>query len=148
MGTTKKYVFDDSVYQIAAVFRALGHPARLQILQILLTKKSFSCGAIVKLLPLAQSTVSQHLLELKKVHIVSTKQVGKKVIYNLIPENLNFIKDFLTTHINESKKESLDLALLLNKTVNKNKVNKQIANPNLKNENYIFSHLNLKKKNK
>jgi ArsR family transcriptional regulator, arsenate/arsenite/antimonite-responsive transcriptional repressor len=148
MGTTKKLVFDDSIYQTADVFRALGNPARLQILQILLQTKSATCGAIVKQLPLAQSTVSKHLLELKKVHLVAIKVQGKKVIYSLIAENLNFIKDFLTNQINESKKESLELALLLNKTSSKSQIVKRRANPSLKNENYIFSHLILKKEHK
>jgi ArsR family transcriptional regulator, arsenate/arsenite/antimonite-responsive transcriptional repressor len=148
MGTTKKLVFDAVIYQTADVFRALGHPARLQILQILLETKAATCGAIVKQLPLAQSTVSKHLLELKKVHLVSIKIEGKKVIYSLITENLNFIKDFLTFQINESNKDSLELALLLNKTSSRSQIVKRNANPNLKNQNYIFSHLILKKQDK
>jgi ArsR family transcriptional regulator, arsenate/arsenite/antimonite-responsive transcriptional repressor len=148
MGTTKKLVFDDSIYQTADVFRALGNPARLQILQILLATKSSTCGAIVKQLPLAQSTVSKHLLELKKVNLVSIKIQGKKVIYSLIAENLNFVKDFLTNQIYESKKESLEPALLLNKSATKNKVIKRRPNPSLKKENYIFSHLIIKKQDK
>jgi ArsR family transcriptional regulator, arsenate/arsenite/antimonite-responsive transcriptional repressor len=148
MGTTKKLLFDDSIYQTAAIFRALGNPARLQILQILLNKKNCTCGLIVKQLPLAQSTVSKHLLELKKVNLVSIKIDGKKIVYSLIAENLNFIKDFLTDQINESKKESLEMVLLLNRTSSKSQFLKRRANPNLKNENYIFSHLILKKEHK
>jgi ArsR family transcriptional regulator, arsenate/arsenite/antimonite-responsive transcriptional repressor len=148
MGTTKKLVFDDSIYQTANVFKALGNPARLQILQILLEKKSCTCGTIVALLPLAQSTVSKHLLELKKVHIVSIKIDGKKIIYSLINENLNFVKDFLSNHLDESKKEPLEITLKTNKAILLGKSNKRKANPSLKNQNYTFSHLTLKKVDK
>ena len=148
MGTIKKLIFEDSIYQTADVFRALGNPARLQILQLLLESKSATCGTIVKRLPLAQSTVSKHLLELKKVALVSIKTEGKKTIYSLIPENLDYIKNFLSTQIDISKKQSLDVALLLNKSNQKSKSTKLKANSSLKKENYIFSHLNLKKENK
>ena len=143
MGTIKQLVFDASIYQTAAVFRALGNPARLQILQLLLERKSCTCGTIVKELPLAQSTVSKHLLELKKVHLVTIKVVGKKTIYSLISDNLNFVREFLTIHIDESKKSVLELSMITNR--NLTKMSKLKANPALKAENYIFSHLNLKK---
>lgn len=148
MGTIKKLIFDDSIYQTADVFRALGNPARLQILQILLETKTATCGSIVKQLPLAQSTVSKHLLELKKVHLVTVKVQGKKIIYSLIIENLNFIKDFLTFQINESKRDVLEQSLKINKETSKNKNFIRRANPTLKAENYIFSHLILNKEDK
>lgn len=129
MGTTKKLVFQDEVYATAAIFKALGHPARLQILKILLHQKICTCGTIVDELPLAQSTVSKHLLELKKANIVSLKVQGKKTIYSLIEDNLKFTKDFLLEHIDRK-----EIATKPNEAVTKSRrVNKK-----LQKENYIF----------
>jgi ArsR family transcriptional regulator len=127
MGTTKKLVFHDDVYAIADIFKALGHPARLQILKILLDKKRCTCGTIVDELPLAQSTVSKHLLELKKVNLVSLKIQGKKTIYSLIEDNLMFTKDFLLNYISLNTTESVTAP----------KSSKKI-NTKLKTQNYIF----------
>jgi ArsR family transcriptional regulator len=127
MGTTKKLVFHGDVYAIADIFKALGHPARLQILKILLDKKRCTCGTFVDELPLAQSTVSKHLLELKKVNLVSLKIQGKKTIYSLIEDNLMFTKDFLLNYISLNTTESVTAP----------KSSKKI-NTKLKTQNYIF----------
>ena len=148
MGITKKIGFQDNINEIAEIFKALGHPARLQILKILLAKKACTCGTIVDELPLAQSTVSKHLLELKKVNLVSLQTQGKKTIYSLIDENLNFTKEFLTNHINENKKDLLEVNLIKSTGLSKIKRHIRRANPSLKNHNYSFEHLTLKKEDK
>ena len=56
--------------QIAQFAKALGHPARVAIIQLLLKKQTCICGDIVDELPLSQSTVSQHLKELKEAGII------------------------------------------------------------------------------
>ena len=61
--------------------RALAHPARIAILRLLLKKKSCICGSIVKELPLSQSTVSQHLKELKKAGLIKGNIDGVKICY-------------------------------------------------------------------
>lgn len=132
MGTTKKLVFQDDIYTTAEIFKALGHPARLQILKILLNKKRCTCGTIVDELPLAQSTVSKHLLELKKVNLVSLKVQGKKTIYSLIEDNLMFTKDFLLNYISLNTKENTAIVKSIPE-----KAPKKI-NVKLKKENYIF----------
>ena len=66
MGATKSYEFSVKENRLAKYAKALGHPARLSILKLLASKKNCICGDIVDELPLSQSTVSQHLKELKE----------------------------------------------------------------------------------
>ncbi len=70
MGATKTDHFTDRQNQIATLAKALGHPARIAIIEYLLKRKDCICGDIVNELPLAQATVSQHLKELKNAGII------------------------------------------------------------------------------
>ena len=67
--------------QIAMFAKALGHPARVTIINLLLKKQSCICGDIVDELPLSQSTVSQHLKELKEAGIIKGEISGVKTCY-------------------------------------------------------------------
>ena len=67
MGLTKTEGFTKTQIEVAAFAKALGHPARIAILQFLAKQKSCVCVDIVDELPLSQSTVSQHLKALKAV---------------------------------------------------------------------------------
>jgi DNA-binding transcriptional ArsR family regulator len=67
--------------QIARFAKALGHPARVAIISILLKKQSCVCGDIVGELPLSQSTVSQHLKELKEAGFIKGEISGVKTCY-------------------------------------------------------------------
>jgi ArsR family transcriptional regulator len=81
MGLSKTEEFTKSQNEIAALAKALGHPARIAILQFLAEQKSCVCGDIVNELPLSQSTVSQHLKELKKVGLIKGDIEGPSVCY-------------------------------------------------------------------
>lgn len=72
--------------QIAQFAKALGHPARVAIISLLLKKQNCICGDIVDELPLSQSTVSQHLKELKEAGIIKGEISGVKTCY-CIDEN-------------------------------------------------------------
>jgi DNA-binding transcriptional ArsR family regulator len=72
MGVTKTTHFTDNQNAIAILAKALGHPARVAIVEYLLKVDACICGDIVNELPLAQPTVSQHLKELKIVFIKKT----------------------------------------------------------------------------
>ena len=74
---------------LADYSKALSHPVRIKILDILTEKKACICGDIVELLPLAQSTVSQHLKELKKVGLIKGEIEGPKTCYCLDIDKLN-----------------------------------------------------------
>ena len=65
MGTSKSQAFSTAQNKMAMYAKALAHPARIAIMQLLLKQQSCICGSIVNELPLSQSTVSQHLKELK-----------------------------------------------------------------------------------
>jgi len=71
--------------QIAALAKALAHPARLQIIRFLYAKQACFCGDIVKEINLAQATVSQHLKELKKHGIIQGQISGSAVCYCINP---------------------------------------------------------------
>ena len=81
MGTTKAEEFTLKDNKIAAYAKALAHPARVAILQLLIKKQSCICGDIVEELPLSQSTVSQHLKELKEAGLIKGDIEGVKVCY-------------------------------------------------------------------
>lgn len=83
MGLSKTEEFKKPQNEIAALAKALGHPARIAILQFLAEQKSCVCGDIVNELPLSQSTVSQHLKELKKVGLIKGDIEGLSVCYCL-----------------------------------------------------------------
>ena len=67
--------------QIAKFAKAMGHPARVAIISLLLKKSTWICGDIVEELPLSQSTVSQHLKELKAAGIIKGEISGVKTCY-------------------------------------------------------------------
>lgn len=81
MANAKKEVFTSSEQQLAAWAKALAHPARIAILKELSKRKDRICGEIVQVLPLAQSTVSQHLKELKDANLISGTIDGVKSCY-------------------------------------------------------------------
>lgn len=81
MAYTKKEEFGTREQALAAFAKALSHPARITILGILSKKEECICGEIVEDLPLAQSTVSQHLKELKEAGLILGETVGPRSCY-------------------------------------------------------------------
>ncbi|MBK9335530.1 MAG: winged helix-turn-helix transcriptional regulator [Lewinellaceae bacterium] len=81
MAAPKVDVFGPFENEVADLAKALGHPARIAILKALAQRNSCVCGEIVDVLPLAQSTVSQHLKELKSAGLISGTVEGVKSCY-------------------------------------------------------------------
>lgn len=81
MGTTKTDLFTTDQNAIATLAKALGHPARVAILEYLLKVNTCICGDIVNELPLAQATVSQHLKELKNAGWIKGAIEGNAICY-------------------------------------------------------------------
>src|SRR5579864_7498865 len=81
MGASKTEEFTAREIRTAGYAKALAHPARIAILNLLLKKRSCICGDIVDELPLSQSTVSQHLKELKEAGLIKGDIEGVKVCY-------------------------------------------------------------------
>lgn len=81
MGATKTDHFTDDQNAVAALFKAIGHPARVAILDYLNSVDTCICGDIVGELPLAQPTVSQHLKELKNAGLIKGSIEGNAICY-------------------------------------------------------------------
>ena len=106
MGITKSDQFTEHQNNMANILKALAHPARIAIVEYLLSVDACICGDIVNELPLAQPTVSQHLKELKNAGIIKGTIEGKGICYcvneyiiaelmsyfNAINKQLNFKK--------------------------------------------------------
>ncbi len=75
--------------ELAELAKAIGHPVRIQILRILERRTACLCGDIVDELPLAQSTVSQHLKILKEAGFIRGDVDGPRVCYCLDPRTLH-----------------------------------------------------------
>lgn len=86
MGVTKSFEFTAQENRLAKYAKALGHPARVAILELLAKRQSCVCGDIVDELPLSQSTVSQHLKELKEAGLIQGEIDGAKVCYCIDPK--------------------------------------------------------------
>ncbi len=81
MAFSKKEEFTQEEIWLSDLAKAISHPARVSILKILAQMNVCMCGEIVDLLPLSQSTVSQHLKELKRVGLITGEIEGPKVCY-------------------------------------------------------------------
>ena len=93
----KKKPVDNSLAdeEIALIAKALSHPARIQIIRLLVSKKTCIGGDIVDVVGLAQSTVSEHLRILKASGIIIGEITRPRVCYSLNPLRLNHFKDFV-----------------------------------------------------
>lgn len=105
MGVTKTDIFTEDVVRKAGFLKALGHPARLRIIEILLAEKTCICGSLVEELGLAQATISQHLKALKDAGIIQGSIEGTSVCYCLNEPVWNELKA-LFQHLNQPNPNS------------------------------------------
>lgn len=96
MGASKTEHFTTKQNAIANVAKALGHPARVAIIEYLLKVDTCICGDIVNELPLAQATVSQHLKELKNAGIIKGSIEGTAICYCIDEKTLHVLQAFFT----------------------------------------------------
>ena len=101
MVTAKHELFDEALQEQANLFKALSHPARLQILQFLTKSKNCISGDISEELPLSRTTVNQHLTELKEVGLIKGHVEGVKMKYCLDGEKVKEMKNLLTGFLEE-----------------------------------------------
>ncbi len=101
MGLTKTDQFTERQNEIAALAKAIGHPARVAIIEHLLKENSCVCGSIVDALPLAQATVSQHLKELKTAGIIKGNIEGTSICYCINDVVWNKFKGILSALFEE-----------------------------------------------
>ena len=96
MGTTKSDLFTKEQNELAAIAKALAHPARIAILQHLVKSKACICGDLTEELGLAQATVSQHLKELKTAGFIQGTVEGTSVCYCINPKIWNANRQILS----------------------------------------------------
>ena len=80
---------------LADRLKALGHPARLEILRVLAARGTCVCGEVVEIIPLAQATVSQHLKVLKEAGLILGRINGKNSCYCLDPRGIADLREAL-----------------------------------------------------
>jgi len=108
MGTTKTDFFTDQQNEFAILAKALGHPARIAIMEYLLKVDSCICGDIVNELPLAQPTISQHLKELKNAGLIKGNLEGASICYCINEVGFEKMKSFfqnINTHLENKKNQ-------------------------------------------
>ena len=94
MGASKSDFFSEEQNELASLFKALSHPARVAIIEYLLKVDTCICGDIVNELPLAQPTVSQHLKELKNANIIKGNIEGTSICYCINSETLQKFENY------------------------------------------------------
>lgn len=83
---------DATAEELAQLAWAVAHPARVRIVRLLISREACVCGEIVAELPLAQSTVSQHLKILKESGMIQGEIDGPKVCYCINAKKLDALK--------------------------------------------------------
>lgn len=104
MPLAKTKLFKSSQKRTAELMKALGHPARIAIVELLAERATCICGDITEELPLAQSTVSQHLKALKKAGIIKGEIEGVRTCYCLNEEGIKELEDHYRALIKKLKR--------------------------------------------
>jgi ArsR family transcriptional regulator, arsenate/arsenite/antimonite-responsive transcriptional repressor len=99
MGASKTEHFTDQQNELANIAKALGHPARVAIIEYLLRVNTCICGDIVNELPLAQPTVSQHLKELKNAGLIKGNIEGTAICYCINEETIERLKSIIISFL-------------------------------------------------
>ena len=97
MGASKTEHFTDKQNDIAILTKALGHPARIAIMEYLMKVDDCICGDIVNELPLAQPTVSQHLKELKNAGLIKGSIEGNAICYCIDEKAITKLRNYFTS---------------------------------------------------
>ena len=105
MGATKTAHFTEKQNQIATLAKALGHPARIAIMDYLIKVDACICGDIVNELPLAQPTVSQHLKELKNAGLIKGNIEGNAICYCIDENVLAILQNYFASISNTLEKK-------------------------------------------
>lgn len=104
MGTTKSEIFTIEQNKLATLFKVLGHPARIAIVQYIIKQNACICTDLVDELGLAQATISQHLKELKRIGIIQGTIEGKSVCYCIDQKVWRLIQNEFSCFFNQNVK--------------------------------------------
>lgn len=97
MGASKISHYTEAQNRMATIAKALGHPARIAILEYLSSVNACICGDIVNALPLAQPTVSQHLKELKHAGLIKGSIEGNSICYCIDESTMEYLQAYIQT---------------------------------------------------
>ena len=103
MGITKTQIFTDQQNNLAKIFKVLGHPARVAIIQYIANQNACICNDLVDEIGLAQATISQHLKELKSIGLLEGEVEGKSMCYCVNIETWTTIQNQLNQFFNTTK---------------------------------------------
>lgn len=95
MGSTKNHLYTERQIELARLFKALAHPARIAILENLLEQEDLNCNDLRSFIQLAQSTISEHVKQLHEVGVLSVKVVKRGALYKPVREALEQITGYL-----------------------------------------------------
>lgn len=101
MASAKNELFSEEHIQQANFFKALAHPARVQILKYLASQDNCITGDISDHLPLSRTTVNQHIKELKNVGLIKGEICGVRTKYCLNKENISLLEQNMMAFIND-----------------------------------------------
>lgn len=104
MGATKRHLYTESQLEMANLCKALGHPARITIVEKLLEYENLNCSDLRFFIPLAQSTISQHLAVLYEVGILGCQVENNNAIYIVNKEIVSRISEYLQKVARSSEK--------------------------------------------
>lgn len=107
MGLTKTENYTEEQLQLSKMMKVMGHPARVAILQSIIKTEACVCGDLVTEIGLAQSTISQHLKELKAAGLIQGTIEGTSMCYCINAKNWNMLNEqmnrlFNSANCNES----------------------------------------------
>jgi predicted transcriptional regulator len=102
MGATKTELFTKKQNELAAMAKAIAHPARIAILQKMVRSNTCICGDLVEELGLAQPTISQHLKELKQAGLIQGNIEGASVCYCINQKVWEQYREFFTSFFKET----------------------------------------------
>lgn len=105
MGLTKTDNYTEEQIHLAKMMKILGHPARISILQSIIKTNDCVCGDLVTEIGLAQSTISQHLKELKSIGLIQGTIEGTSMCYCINTETWKNLSDQIKTLLNSVKSE-------------------------------------------
>ncbi|MBC7426669.1 MAG: winged helix-turn-helix transcriptional regulator [Bacteroidia bacterium] len=108
MGATKTDHFTDKQNAIATLTKALGHPARIAIIEYLMKIEKCICGDIVNELPLSQPTVSQHLKELKNAGLIKGNIEGNSICYCIDEKAIEKMQSYFANISSKLEKKKTD----------------------------------------
>ena len=103
MGLSKAILFSEEQNLLATLGKVLGHPARIAILQYMIKNRTCIVGDLTKQLPLSQSSISQHLKELKNIGLIKGQIEGPSICYGINEKMMLELTDALNEFIDDIK---------------------------------------------